>query len=772
MKFTNFTVKFLTKIEFMKKLIFTILFFHFCYIIYSQSEWKIYCNGEIINSLSQDSVNIIAGTAGGGMVIVNKTTLSPTFIKKGANSIPSNQVNFVAGSLYSEKKWAATNKGFSFYLPDSNKWVLYNHDNIPEIPLNRVTSVAGTNTDIFIGCDSYFDDFLNSWVYGGIARYNNTHGWTSDFGASDIHSIRVRCLAISPNNDKLFVGTMFGNAPPSGGFSYYNIPDSTWTHVYTGNSLLPSDDINYIYFDSWNSSVIVCTEDGLAEHIGWDTLNEMNHWTVLDTSNSNLPDNHVTCVASQYTTTPVHQYWWVGTRFGGLFKRDTYDGSWAVYDTSNSNIGSNNITSICVEYENPEIVWIGTDNGLYRFDQTTFTKATTSEWPIPSNYINDIEISNSNTKWIATSNSLTKLDNSNWTVYNPENSGLKYYGVYSVYLQNNDLWIGSSNIIDGPLCKFDGTNWKYFLGNYSFLHSVYDITSDANGDRWIASDYGVFKNIDTNFVNWNATTNYPAALPSNYVTSIISDKDNVTWISTNNGLANNSVYWPWEVYSPANSQIPSYTTYAVIQDDSSFFWIATDKGLAKYDSPNNIWTLYDTNSVNFPSMTIYDVDYEGDSLIWIASRRGFSSLDRVTNQWTNYNSDNSELTEDIINKIKVDPWGNKWICTKAGGLLEFKKGGIASGITEFNSSNNDFNIIAYPNPANDRIFVHIINSIKGDVTIKIFTTNGQIIRKYKQTVNTSQDIEIDTTNLDNGIYFLSISNNKDINISHRFVINK
>ncbi|NTW31687.1 MAG: hypothetical protein HGB12_03530, partial [Bacteroidetes bacterium] len=693
------------------------------------SDWKVFCNGEKINSISQDTVNMLIGTAGGGLVIINKTTLNPVFIKKSENSITSNQVNFVAGSLYSDRKWVATNKGLSYFLPDSNKWFIFNHDNVPEIPLNRVTSFASGNSDLFVVCNTYFDDFQNSYVYGGIGRFNsNTNSWSVFDGYQ--HTIFPRCIALTPNKDIVFTGGGFGNAAPSGGVSMYRLADSAYSHIYTGNSGLPDDDINCIYFDNYNSAVLIGTENGLAQHIGLDTLDDQNHWTVMNTSNSHLPDNHVTCVATQYTVTPQHQYWWVGTRFGGLLKVDTYDNSWAVYDTSNSNIGSNNITSISIEYENPEIIWIGTDNGLFRFDQTTFNKITTSEYLIPSNCINDIEFDNNNNKWIATLNGLAKYK-SDWTIYNPQNSGLKYTSPFSLYAQNNDLWIGSNNITDGPLCKYDGTNWNYFPAinsTYPFLHSVLDITSDNAGDLWLASDYGVLKYVNSFFVNWNATTGYTPIIPSNYVKSILSDNNDSIWIATNSGVAVNSNY-PWTVLNPTNSQIPSYVNNAIIQDDSSFYWIATDKGLAKYDRLDNNWTLFDTSSTNFPSMTVYDVAYEGDSLIWVASRKGIASLNRHTGSWINYNSDNSEMPEDIINKIKVDNYGNKWICTKEGGLVEFKKGGIATSIKKSDNliTNND--ILTYPNPANEKLFVRFGKSISDKINLRILNINGQTVYK-------------------------------------------
>ncbi len=69
---------------------------------------------------------------------------------------------------------------------------------------------------------------------------------------------------------------------------------------------------------------------------------------------------------------------------------------------------------------------------------------------------------------------------------------------------------------------------------------------------------------------------------------------------------------------------------------------------------------------------------------------------RATQQWTNYNTDNSGITDDVVVEIKIDPFGNKWMCTNEGGLVEFKRNGIASGISKFSTQNAEIKI--YPNP--------------------------------------------------------------------------
>ncbi len=63
-----------------------------------------------------------------------------------------------------------------------------------------------------------------------------------------------------------------------------------------------------------------------------------------------------------------------------------------------------------------------------------WTTYTTNNSILPSNDILCIAVDANNNKWIGTSEGLVKYDNINWTVYTKQNSGIAENYIYLLYL--------------------------------------------------------------------------------------------------------------------------------------------------------------------------------------------------------------------------------------------------------------------------------------------------------------------------------------------------
>jgi len=105
-----------------------------------------------------------------------------------------------------------------------------------------------------------------------------------------------------------------------------------------------------------------------------------------------------------------------------------------------------------------DFVWLGTGGGLVKLNKTTGEKTffNTGNSGLPSNSINSIAIDGSGNKWIGTANGLAKFDGTNWTVYNASNSGLPDNYIYYLTIDGSgNKWIGN----DGGGC----ISFKKFL---------------------------------------------------------------------------------------------------------------------------------------------------------------------------------------------------------------------------------------------------------------------------------------------------------------------
>src|SRR5690606_33710867 len=107
---------------------------------------------------------------------------------------------------------------------------------------------------------------------------------------------------------------------------------------------------------------------------------------------------------------------------------------------------------------------------------------------------------------------LAKFDDVNWTIYDPNNSGLPYWYILSVYAEQSDkIWIGVEN---RGLTLFKNTSWTTFNTTNSPLPSnnVRDLICDKYGNLWISSIgvaiYNAVGIVSINNNNQNIVSNY------------------------------------------------------------------------------------------------------------------------------------------------------------------------------------------------------------------------------------------------------------------------
>jgi ligand-binding sensor domain-containing protein len=108
---------------------------------------------------------------------------------------------------------------------------------------------------------------------------------------------------------------------------------------------------------------------------------------------------------------------------------------WANYSNGN------NTRSIVIDND---IAWVGTDDGLAKFDGTTWTVYDESNSDIPSNYTEVLFIDDENI-WVGTSeNGLVKFDGSQWTIFNKANSRISDNNIESIIVDKNGTkWFGT-----------------------------------------------------------------------------------------------------------------------------------------------------------------------------------------------------------------------------------------------------------------------------------------------------------------------------------------
>lgn len=197
---------------------------------------------------------------------------------------------------------------------------------------------------------------------------------------------------------------------------------------------------------------------------------------------------------------------WVGTEGLGLYELDQNIKLKRRYTEGKNSLCDNIIQDICVEPSGN--LWIGTADGLNRFDRTKRTFEWFKKNPLnPSatlsdNYITAICIDSSGNPWIGTQGGLNCLKNRrekrfvSWKKQNEVRGSLSHNHVTSIWedrVNKKYLWIGTSG---GGLNRFDkesGT-FKHYLEAEGLTNGlIYAAVGDKDGNLWISTNRGLWK---------------------------------------------------------------------------------------------------------------------------------------------------------------------------------------------------------------------------------------------------------------------------------------
>jgi ligand-binding sensor domain-containing protein len=421
----------------------------------------------------------------------------------------------------------------------------------------------------------------------------------------------------------------------------------------------------------------------------WITGSDISPWPLV--SDFDIADNGIV--------------WLYSTDGIGKIEKDEY--------TIISTIGSS-LTAKAgfVKVDNEGTVWIAVGNeGIYKYDGTSFTNYNTSNSCLPSNYINAISFDQENNMWLA-SGGIFKFKINECDSIPPKSSK----GLLTIKCDENDIiWCGT---FCGKLLKFDGSEFSTIeLSNSplksnnaspSFLDSENNVwlgttentlkTSqdglietfdkkissgilDKNGAIWLAFNTG-----DTCLLQINEdesmvfdSTNSPFNTSKISISHINIDNQNDLWISTNgHGIFKyDGTYFT--NYTTENSLLPSNVVFQMAFDKGNGLWCGTANGLFKFDGEN--WTIWDTGNSSIPTNVVNELIIDSEDNMW------FSCMDEARivggeygggltkfdgNLMTTYNMSNSGLMANTIFGL-LDDGDKLWIATCTAGLMSFNK---------------------------------------------------------------------------------------------------
>lgn len=398
---------------------------------------------------------------------------------------------------------------------------------------------------------------------------------------------------------------------------------------------------------------------------------------------------------------------WLAIESVGLCK---FDGeNFIIYRKSetDSNTISNNFP-LCIDEDESGDLWVGTTEGLNKFDREKgvfhrYLSTNNAENSIPNNYITDLHVDSHNNVWIATQKGLSKYTTSRNEFKNLLVGEVEYTSglpaLISTFYEDElgNIWIGSyssglflidnkTNVRHTSDSSYKLTITRHWFPVDSLEHKVnhnYAVQQICQFDKnslLLGKIDGLyqFDFVSEKFTKYNLSRGL--SVENSTVSALFRDNSGKIWIGyATDGLlyinpaTNEEYYFDADIYLP--NGLRSNTIRDIFQDHSGLMWIATKfQGIHTYDNRQETFKKHKYNAIldeKIKNKFILSIFEDTKKNIWIGTKNsGLYRFNTINNEIVNFSPDHANepyyIVDDRIECIVEDAFGNIWAGTEHG----------------------------------------------------------------------------------------------------------
>ncbi|AYB31958.1 two-component regulator propeller domain-containing protein [Chryseolinea soli] len=391
--------------------------------------------------------------------------------------------------------------------------------------------------------------------------------------------------------------------------------------------------------------------------------------------------------------------------------------------------GLSNSTVTSITKDKYGFIWIGTFDGLNRYDGYSFTKFRTrfeDTLSLPDNQVNALTGDSTGKIWIGTRRGAAVMEPRSSTF-----SRIRFYDASGHELSNrpyvnilryhhNHVFIGTSfGVFQCPIGSTRATyidlgttqpvnvldigeghngtlylttvasgvvilDWKHRQAKFLFkdIPTSNCIAEQADGTFWIGTNAGIYE------FNLKAGTLLPLKISnsdinSNRIMHIVHDSNGLNWISSDGGglyVVNpknknvDKVYRQDEFHSISSNHL-----YCVYIDEEQRKWIGTMRGgVSIIEGKKRLFNVirHEPNNPNsLASNVVFSLCQDGDN-VWIGTdENGLSVWNRITDKFENFQPSKMGYPRaaDHVPSIAKDKFGDIFVATYGAGVFKFDK---------------------------------------------------------------------------------------------------
>ncbi|OLY95028.1 hypothetical protein BUE76_22690 [Cnuella takakiae] len=377
--------------------------------------------------------------------------------------------------------------------------------------------------------------------------------------------------------------------------------------------------------------------------------------------------------------------WWIGTETGLFTYNQTTGVSKKLVKKSSDQfaLSDNVIYTFCKDREGG--IWVGTYFGglnYYPIQHTPFQKFyhKPSENSLSGNVVREICKDHLGNLWVGTEDAgLNKLDaaTGRFIQYKPDSSSgsIAYICIHNLMPDGDKLWIGTYehgldilNIRTGKVVR------HYESGPASGLKSNFPfcLLKTREGKILVGTNIGIYS-YNTRRDHFDPLHGFPA---NDWYLCMLEDREGTLWT----GISGKGVYYRNSKtgasgsfsYSPADEKsIASNKVNAIFEDSRRQLWFATENGLCKWNPVRRNFDRYDIAN-GFPSNFMLSILEDEKGQLWISTTRGLTSFDPATKKVLVYTTANGLLSDQFNFSSAYRDENNRMYFGSAKGLVGFQ----------------------------------------------------------------------------------------------------
>ncbi len=351
-------------------------------------------------------------------------------------------------------------------------------------------------------------------------------------------------------------------------------------------------------------------------------------------------------------------------------------------------------TVACVLQDRTGFLWLGTQEGLNRYDGLRFEifkHDPADPATLPANYIHTLLEDPSGGLWVGTQGGLARRDQmrGEFTSYrhDPENpNSLSGDQVRAVHRSHDGLlWIGTHA---SGLNRFDPASgvFERFRHDPTDPGSLSDdrvltVLEDRLGNLWVGTMDGlnVFGRGASSAIRYRHDPQDPQTLSDPRVLSILEDSEGILWVGTFEGLNRfepRTETFRSYVHDPADpSSLAEDRARVLYEDRAGQLWVGTDGGLHLFARHTESFARFqhdpaDPGSLSSnPVMSIYQ---DRGGVMWVGTQGGgankWNTIAAAFAHIESAPAGGFGLRSDNVLAFSEDPEGGIWVGTNGGGL--------------------------------------------------------------------------------------------------------